>query len=176
MPEIFNGRYTANVEEPFVVFLIGMRVNNIFAVRAWWQVVSAMPRMLKSLYQHPEKGFLGGHMVLYSRGIGLFSYWESFEKLEKFARDPDDAHLPAWREFNKLVGSNGTVGIWHETYRVDPRDYEGVYGNMPQWGLAKATDHVPATGRRETARRRLGGENEPAVESPVTPGAGQAGS
>lgn len=26
--------------------------------------------------------------------------------------------------------------------------------------------HVPATGRRETARRRLGGNNEPAVASP----------
>jgi hypothetical protein len=28
---------------------------------------------------------------------------------------------------------------------------------------------VPAVGRRETARRRLSGENEPAVSSPVQP-------
>jgi hypothetical protein len=35
-------------------------------------------------------------------------------------------------------------------------------------GHDKATDHVPAVGRRETARRRLmRGDNEPAVPSPV---------
>ena len=38
---------------------------------------------------------------------------------------------------------------------------------MPPFGLAKATEHVPAIGRRETARSRLmRGENEPAVPSP----------
>ena len=28
MTKIFNGRFTAKTEEPFVVFLIGMRINN----------------------------------------------------------------------------------------------------------------------------------------------------
>lgn len=37
------------------------------------------------------------------------------------------------------------------------------------FGLAAATKHVPAIGRRETARRRLGGENEPSVASPAQP-------
>ena len=38
---------------------------------------------------------------------------------------------------------------------------------MPIFGLAKATEHVPAVGRRETARRRLmQGETESAVPSP----------
>lgn len=46
---------------------------------------------------------------------------------------------------------------------------EALYGNMPLFGLAAATRHVSATGRRETARRRLGGENEPAVPSPAQP-------
>ena len=61
---------------------------------------------------------------------------------------------------------DGTVGIWHETYLIQPHQYEAVYGNMPVFGLAKATQHVPAVGRRETARRRLGGENAPAVATP----------
>ena len=47
--------------------------------------------------------------------------------------------------------------------------YEALYGNMPVFGLAAATKHVPAVGRRETARRRLGGESEPAVASPPQP-------
>jgi hypothetical protein len=52
---------------------------------------------------------------------------------------------------------------------VEPGKYEAVYGNMPIFGLAMAAKHIPATGRRETARLRLGGENDPAVPSPVTP-------
>ena len=44
-----------------------------------------------------------------------------------------------------------------------------VYGNMPIFGLASATRYMPAVKRRETTRRRLGGENEPAVVSPPTP-------
>ncbi len=40
---------------------------------------------------------------------------------------------------------------------------------MPVFGLAAATKHVPAVGRRETARRRLGGEGEPAITSPAQP-------
>ncbi len=78
-------------------------------------------------------------------------------------------HLSAWRQFNKSIGSDGSVGIWHETYLVDPGKYEAVYGNMPVFGLAAATKHVPAVGRRETARRRLGGEGEPAIASPAQP-------
>jgi hypothetical protein len=50
---------------------------------------------------------------------------------------------------------------------VERANYEAICSNMPLFGLAKATEHVPAVGRRETARRRLmRGENEPAVPSP----------
>ncbi|MBA4115324.1 MAG: DUF4188 domain-containing protein [Rubrobacter sp.] len=48
----------------------------------------------------------------------LASVWRSFEDLERFARNPDDPHLPSWRRFNQTVGSDGSVGIWHETYVV----------------------------------------------------------
>jgi hypothetical protein len=36
---------------------------------------------------------------------------------------------------------------------------------MPRFGLAAAAEHMPATGRKETARRRLGGDDVPAVPS-----------
>ena len=64
-------------------------------------------------------------------------------------------HLPAWRAFNQLVGTSGDVGIWHETYLVNPDQFESVYGNMPLFGLGAALEHVEATGTRETARLRL---------------------
>jgi hypothetical protein len=35
MSKVFPGRYTAEIDKPFIVFLIGMRVNRLFAVRKW---------------------------------------------------------------------------------------------------------------------------------------------
>jgi Domain of unknown function (DUF4188) len=124
--------------------------------------------MLRTLYRNPEKGFLGGENFFRVAPVTslLLSYWRSFEDLENFARSPSEPHLAAWKAFNKAVGSDGSVGIWHETYLVDAGKYEAIYGNMPKFGLAAATEHLPAIGRKETARRRLGGDNEPAVISP----------
>ena len=48
---------------------------------------------------------------------------------------------------------------------VQAGQYEAIYGNMPRRGLARAGEHLPATGRRETAKRRLGLDGEPAVPS-----------
>jgi hypothetical protein len=99
--------------------------------------------------------------------VALPQYWRSFEDLEKFARSPNDPHLPAWQRFNRTVGSDGRVGIFHETFIVERGNYEAIYGNMPVFGLARATEHARAIGGRETARRRLmRGNNEPAVPSP----------
>ncbi len=167
MSAVFPGRYTAQTDEPFVVFLIGMRVNNLLAIRQWLPVANAMGPMISELMQHPEKGLMSNQFFLGWRTVMSVQYWRSFEQLEAFARNANDPHLPAWQRFNKAVGGNGVVGIYHETYLVQAGQYEAVYGNMPLFGLAEATQHVPAVGRRETARRRLGGQNEPAVPTPT---------
>ena len=174
MAKVMPGRFTAQTDEPFVVFIIGMRVNRLFAFRRWVPTAMAMGPMIKTLYQHPEKGFLGAQTFLFWRGIALVQYWRSFDDLEKFARDKADPHLGAWRRFNRAIGTDGSVGIWHESYLVDAGKYEAVYGNMPVFGLAAATKHVPAVGSRETARRRLGQQNEPAVPTPENPVSVQA--
>ena len=62
--------------------------------------------------------------------------------------------------FNKRVGSNGDVGIWHETYLVPAGRYECVYNNMPPIGLGMATSLVPAAGRKATAAGRAGIRDE----------------
>ena len=169
MSKVIPGRFTADIEGPFVVFIIGMRVNKFFAFHKWIATAMAMGPMIRTLYEHPEKGFLGAQTFVYWRGVATVQYWRSFEDLERFARDKNDPHLGAWRRFNKSIGSDGSVGIWHESFLVDAGKYEALYGNMPVFGLASAAKHVPATGRRETARRRLGGDSEPAVESPLQP-------
>ncbi len=169
MAKVIPGRFTAQTDEAFVVFIIGMRVNNFLAFRRWIPTALSMGPMLRTLFQHPEKGMLGGQVFFYWRGIALVQYWRSFDDLETFARDKDDPHLGAWRRFNTNIGSDGSVGIFHETFLVEAGKYEALYGNMPIFGLAAATHHVSAVGRRETARRRLGGQNESAIASPVLP-------
>jgi hypothetical protein len=167
MATVLNGRFTAHTDEPFVVFLIGMRINRLLEFRKWMPTARAMGPMIRELYQHPEKGFLGGQTFMYWRGVGLIQYWRSFAHLERFARNPSDPHLPAWQHFNKTVGTNGSVGIWHETFMVPSRQYEAIYNNMPVFGFAAATQHMPIVGKRETARGRLAEQNDPAGTSPA---------
>ncbi len=58
MAQIFNGRYTAKTDQPFVVFLIGMRINQWWRFDKWIPVANAMTPMITTLFTHPEKGFL----------------------------------------------------------------------------------------------------------------------
>ncbi|MBB5379110.1 hypothetical protein HNQ07_004625 [Deinococcus metalli] len=146
-------RVTAEIEGSFAVFLIGARVNQPWNVPAWLPVFRAMPRMLRELATHPELGLLGGQF----HGTTLVQYWRSAEHLQAYAQARDHVHLPAWRAFNQgLRRHPGAVGIWHETYVVEAGAYETVYVDMPPFGLGRAGTLVAATGRRESARGRLG--------------------
>jgi hypothetical protein len=92
MADVIPGRFTAQADEPFVVFLIGMRINRFFAFTKWVPTALAMGPMLRTLYQHPEKGFLGARTMLSWRGVTSVQYWRSFEDLERFSRSTDDPH------------------------------------------------------------------------------------
>jgi hypothetical protein len=61
MPKIFPGRFTADIHEPFVVFLIGLRINRLWAFHKWMPVAKSMPQMLELLAKNPAKGLLGLH-------------------------------------------------------------------------------------------------------------------
>ncbi|CAB4858013.1 unannotated protein [freshwater metagenome] len=149
------GRYTAKIDGEFVVFIIGMRFNKLWKVHRWFPVFLAMPRMLKELLTHPEQGYLGGRLSIGGRTLTMVQHWRSFDQLEAFARNADATHFPAWRRFNSKIGSNGDVGVYHETYRIAPAAYECVYANMPVMGLAAAGEHVAIGRGAERARERI---------------------
>ena len=48
------------------------------------------------------------------------------------------------------------IGFWHESFRVHAGEYEAIYVNCPRMLLGKAGRLVQATGKRRTARGRLG--------------------
>ena len=151
---IHHDRMTARMDGEFVVFLIGRRINRPLAVHKWLPVMRAMPRMLQELYTQPELGFLS-HEMWFSRTIILVQYWRSMDALLSYAKGRESAHLPAWQEFNRRVGSDGTVGIWHETYLVQPGTYENIYANMPPFGLGKVGALVDARAGLQGAAGRL---------------------
>ena len=154
MAKIIAERMTAQVEGEAIVFLIGMRINRLWKVHKWLPVARAMPRMLRELGANPDSGFLGCEHWLGNPTM-MLQYWRSFEHLERYAKDSARSHRSAWAAFNRAVASNGDVGIWHETYRVRPGDFECIYNNMPLFGLARATRSIPARGPRESASGRM---------------------
>lgn len=153
--EVAPGRFTARVDEPLAVFLIGMRVNRPWKVRRWWWVSQAMPAMMQSLADDPDLGLL--HVENFTRGRTTLSlqYWASTDHLMRFATDRDNPHLEAWRRWNRELARTDDVGIWHETYLVEPGRFEGIYGNMPLFGMAAATERVAVGPRSDRARQRL---------------------
>ena len=151
---IHRNRLTAHLEGDFVVFLIGMRINKPLKVHKWWPVAAAMPRMLKELYRQPELGFIHAE-AWFSRTIILVQYWRSMEQLLAYAKNKNGQHLPAWQAFNKAIGTDGSVGIWHETYAASPGSHESVYVNMPPFGLGRAASLQEAVGDRHSASGRL---------------------
>lgn len=152
---VLTGRHTAEVgPQGAVVFLIGMRFNRWWRVDRWWPVFTAMPRMLRHLAADRGSGLLGYHLW-FGRTVLVLQYWRSTEDLIAFAADPHAPHATAWREFNRRIAAGGAVGVWHETYAVAPGQLEAVYVNMPRFGLAAATRHVPVGPRTGSARARL---------------------
>jgi hypothetical protein len=152
---LHNQRMTASLEGEFVVFLIGMRVNRPLRIDKWLPVVAAMTRMITELRAQPALGLLHAEMWT-SRTSIMVQYWRSMDQLLAYAKNKDAEHLPAWRAFNKAVGNNGSVGIWHETYAASPGSYETFYGNMPPFGLGVAGHLEQAVAGRQSAAGRLG--------------------
>lgn len=153
--DVQQGRWTAEIDGDFVVFIIGARINS------WRHLVAAlgdlggrrgMNHMLRYLTEHPEKGLLSYETA----GFTIIQYWRSFEHLEAFAKDSEDPHLDAWRGYWRRIGKGTRAGIWHETFLVRAGEYEAVYGNMPPRGLGRAGRLVPvaeSVGARQRLRR-----------------------
>ena len=152
-----QGRWThGRDDEGVVVFLIGMRVNRLRAIRKWVPVAGAMPRMLADLARDPALGLLGVTSCVQGRGGLVVQYWRDLDSLLAYAHAADHEHRPAWREFNRLArDADGAVGIWHETFVVPAGAHESIYVDMPPQGLPSALGARRIDARRNSTRERL---------------------
>ena len=107
MSNVIPPRMAAKVDGDFVLFLIGLRINKPWKVWKWAPVARQMPRMLDELGRQPELGLLHARTHFGLRNVLVVQYWRSFEHLHAYATAANAMHLPAWRAFNRAVGSNG---------------------------------------------------------------------
>jgi hypothetical protein len=149
MADIKQGRWTAEIEGDFVVFIIGARVNSK------WQVFKALNDlggrkglnyMLKYLTEHPEKGMLGYQ----SMGFASVQYWRSFEHLEAFAKDTDDRTSSRGESSGSASGRTVAPGS----------------GTRPTSSATENTRPSTATCRRGDSARRLDWYRSPNQSAP----------
>lgn len=155
MKDIFPGRYTAEFKDTIIVFVIGMRVNRLFALHKWLLPTFNTLRLWIHVKTNPPKGYLYGYLYLYCRGIGMMQYWHDFTALETFSHDKNQPHYKAWSQLALQTESDKTFGYWHETYEINPNRTEAIYGSMPRFGLAAASNHEQLKIREDSARSRL---------------------
>lgn len=168
MSRILPGRWTARSEQDFVVFIIGMRINQWWMIHRWLPLIRAMGGMIRELSLRPELGFLGGK-TWFGRTIVLIQYWRSFDDLERYAKARDLSHVPAWADFNRRIGNDGTVGIYHETYRIGAGQYENVFVNMPPTLLGDCATLIEAKGKLASAAGRMERTAQSVVSQQVKP-------
>ena len=154
MSDVRAERLTVQRDEGFVVFLIGARFNSLWQLPIALAVSRAMGRMLKELSEDPDSGLLSYEQQFGWRTTMLVQYWRSTDDLLRYSHAKGNQHVPAWRQWVKKW-SDGAVGIFHETYTVEPGSYECLYHQMPPFGLGKVGPLIPAEGEYRTAAKRL---------------------
>jgi hypothetical protein len=169
MSAVIHDKFTAQVDQPLVLFLVGGNVNNLLAVGHWFWIARAFLTLIAYLRKHPETGFLSGHLNLriFPFGMMLQSYWRSFDDLERFARSNDQPHLKAWTRYIQESRKPGAMAIWHETYIIEPGKFEVIYGNTVPYGLSAATSPVIIHGRAHNARGRIDKNDKTVAEEPL---------
>ncbi|MBD2892457.1 DUF4188 domain-containing protein [Actinomadura nitritigenes] len=158
--KVRNGRFSVKNDQDVVVFLVGIRVNKLRAVRKWVPVIRALRPMLRQAEADTESGLLGYRVLRVGRRETVaLQYWRTFDDLMAFA---DGAtHRRAWRDFYALATDGAAVGLWHETYVVPAGRYEAIYGIVPPLGLASFRTLLPVGRRNDGARTRLGAATTP---------------
>src|SRR6266540_4683013 len=145
----------ARRSEPFAVFMFGMRLNHARGLARFLWGRRVLRRILADLRAHQEQGFLAGQVYRSGRTLIVVQYWESFDALDGYARDHALPHRRAWQRYLREALHDPAVGLWHETYLADPGSWEGVYVNMPPWGLGAGVELLEMRTTSGSARERL---------------------
>lgn len=142
------GRLAPVVEGDFVLLLLGIKPHSLLKFWKWMPIVRAMVNMGRELEQKKDSGFLGYEVYVGLQPL-IIQYWRSFEHMRSHP-------APKWVVLTQRSQLETSLGVWHETYLIRAGDFEGVYSNMPDFGLGKVGTLVDAKGKLATAAGRLG--------------------
>lgn len=179
LPEPLVGRHAADLEGDFVLFIIGLRLNQPWQLRRFAQVNWWTYTTVKQARARADLGLMHVNHG-YLKGVGPFvlQFWRSWEQLEAYSHDKELLHVPSWAKYNREVRPGASVGVWHETYLVSDGAAEGVYVNMPQMmmGLAGGvrpvgSHNTSAASRMKIPGRPTQGQDVPAPVAPQPDGA-----
>ena len=149
-------RMMADVEDEFLIFIIELHVHKLWQFWRWYPTVQAMTKMLIELLENKEFGLLNYEYRFSFRRQFIVMYWRSYEHMHDWALNKDAAHVDGWRMLNKLMKKHpDLLGFWHESYVVQPHQYETFYHNVPPVGLGRAGNLTAITGRMSTSAARL---------------------
>ena len=152
---------TAPITEPLCLFLVGVQC------RSWtsfWKVPFIRSRMIKmqqELSEDSDSGFLWG-MNFSASGpfTTLFlSYWKSSDHIHKFVSDSKFSHIGSTREYYKKFSKDSNIGIWHETYEIEPGKAENLYYGMDSFGAAGFLKTIQVDLSKKQFVQRLRGTN-----------------
>lgn len=151
-----EARLMADIEGEFLVFVVELRIYQWWRFWKWLPVVRAMGGMLTELMKKPELGLLNFEYWFAFRRQVFLMYWRSYEHMHDWVLDKGATHMAGWKMLNQLMKDSPKVlGFWHESYVIQPHQYEAFYRNVPTVGLGQAGTLVPLQGRATTAAARL---------------------
>ena len=131
-----------------------MRANTVGGLARTVPVAAAMGRMLRHLAEHPDAGLLG-----YQNWFGGRQFSSPTGAVPRTCNGSPPIRPHRTRPLGRSSTGNSRptagVGIWHELYTVRPGDFEGIYSNMPVFGMAAAGEHLPIGDGWRTSKQRM---------------------
>lgn len=135
VPDQETGEITTAAGEKIVVLHLGAKSNSPFGFfHSQFQKVGEYLEDMNTIMDKGDvNGFLGQTTFFRQdeRGateVVLISYWRSIEDLWSFAHS--GVHREAWTWWEKTIKQNGAVGIHHEIFEADAKNWENLYVNF----------------------------------------------
>ncbi len=151
-------RFTTKTDKPFTVFLTGVQCRKFTSMWKMPLVANRMLKMQAELKLNTEAGFYHGEnfFTMTPHFTTLFlSYWDSAKSIEQFANSKIFSHLESAKDYLKNFLSDTNLGIWHETYVVEPEKVESLYYNMESFGLSAFQPHISLTSLNNKFKQRI---------------------
>jgi len=151
VPDEKTGDLVEPASKKITVVHLGAKANHPFGYFSphfrtmgdWIQIMN------KAMDEGKVPGFLGQTTFhrLDERGapeLVQLSYWESIEDLWTFAHS--GTHRETWQWWERIVKENNYIGINHEIFQADAKNWENVYLNF-QPTLMGATTYLKKGGK-----------------------------